>query len=233
VPRWTAQYYAFTLREPFIVGLPIGLAFAWRYRRRESILPLAVVVAMTAVFAIGPIFGLPLIGRYLRTPSVFLALFYGAAVFGWLLLKRGTRERRIWAALGVVAALASIAWLPWHLDKLDGISTRAEREGILYGDLRKAGEAPEVQASLDRCAPMTAGDHRPIPYVRWWLDGDPGTVGTVENGHDPLGRLVLLPRRSFVPTWFYKENFPRVQVPASYRVLYENRSWQVLAAPGC
>ena len=37
---------------------------------------------MIAVFMIGPFFGLPLIGRYVRTPSVLLALFYGLAVAG-------------------------------------------------------------------------------------------------------------------------------------------------------
>jgi hypothetical protein len=33
VPRWTAQYVGFTLREPLILGVPVGLVFAWRHRR--------------------------------------------------------------------------------------------------------------------------------------------------------------------------------------------------------
>src|SRR4051812_3973738 len=93
VPFWTAQYLGFTLREPVIIALPIGLFFAWRYRLRQAILPLAAAATTTAVFAIGPVFGLPLIGRYVRTPSVLLALFYGLAVFGWQLLPEG-RERK-------------------------------------------------------------------------------------------------------------------------------------------
>jgi hypothetical protein len=233
VPRWTAQYYAFTLREPFIVGLPIGLAFAWRYRCRQVLMPLAVVGAMTAVFAIGPVFGLPLIGRYLRTPSVLLAVFYGVAVFGWLMLRPGTRERRVWLGLGVVTAVASIAWLPWHADMLAERHQRAEREGVLYGDLREAGRAPAVRAAFDRCAPLSAADHRPVPYIRWWLDGDPGSVGTVEKSRDPLGRLLLVPRETFIPRWFYRENLPRVAPPDSYRRIYQNGSWRVWAAPDC
>ena len=63
-----------------MIGIPIGLFFAWRYRRREAILPLVVVAAMTLVFMVGPVFGLPLIGRYVRTPSVLLTPFYGLAV---------------------------------------------------------------------------------------------------------------------------------------------------------
>ena len=38
---------ATALREPLVIGIPIGLFFAWRFRRREAILPLAVVAAMT------------------------------------------------------------------------------------------------------------------------------------------------------------------------------------------
>ena len=49
-------------------------------------LPFAAAVAMLVVFLISPIFGLPLIGRYVRTPAVLLSVFYGLAVFGWQML---------------------------------------------------------------------------------------------------------------------------------------------------
>jgi hypothetical protein len=235
VPRWTAQYFAFTLREPLALGVPLGLAFAWRHRLKQSWLPLAVVAAMTAVFAVGPIFGLPLIGRYLRTPSVFLALFYGLAVFGWLMLKPGTRDRKIWMWLGVVAGLASVVWLPWHVKMLDGLRTRSHNEGSLYGDLRTAGEAPVVRQAFDRCGPLSASDHRPIPYVRWWLDGDPGSVGTIESHASPLGKLLLAPRQTKYARRFYTINLKRfaVAAPPGWRTLYQNRSWRIYAAPTC
>jgi hypothetical protein len=235
VPRWTAQYFGFALREPLLLGVPLGLLFAWRFRCRQAWLPLAVVGAMTAVFAVGPIFGLPLIGRYLRTPSVLLAVFYGLAVAGWLLLRPGSRERRIWMWVGAVAALASVVWLPWHVDKLDGLRLRSEREGGLYRDLRTLGENPRVQATFERCAPLSASDHRPIPYVRWWLDGDPGSVGTIEKNASPLGKLLLVPRRTELPRRFYKENITWAArpAPAGWRTLYQNRSWRIYAAPTC
>jgi hypothetical protein len=233
VPRWTAQYFGYTLREPLAIGIPIGLAFAWRHRCRQALLPLAVVVAMTAVFAIGPIFGLPLIGRYLRTPSVLLAVFYGVAVFGWLMLRPGTRERRVWAGLAVVSVIASIAWLPWHVDMLEDRHQRATREGILYDGLREAGGDPRVRSAFERCAPLTAADHRPIPYIRWWIDGGPFSIGTVEGGKNPLGRMLLVPRETFIPTWFFRENLPRVEPPPSFERIHQNRSWRVYAAPGC
>jgi hypothetical protein len=235
VPRWTAQYYAFAVREPLLLGIPIGMFFAWRFRRREVLVPLAVVVAMTAVFAVGPIFGLPLIGRYLRTPAVVLALFYGLAVFGWTLLPRSSPVRRGWMVVGIVAGLLSVAYLPDHVALLRGLHTRSVREGRLYSDLRDAGSAPVVRAAFKRCAPLTAGDHRPVPYIRWWLDGDPGSVGTVEKHARPLGGLLLEPRHTFIPRWFYSVNLKLASPPppAGYKQLYENRSWRIYARGGC
>ena len=231
-PRWTLQYLGSTLREPLAVGVPLGLAFAWRHRCHRAVLPLAVAAAMLLVFAAGPLFGLPLIGRYVRTPAVLLALFYGLAAFGWMLLPPG-RERRAWLIVGVVALALSAAFLPRHVDMLGGLERRIELDGALYADLRTAARAPAVKRAFAACAPLSAADHRPIPYVRDWLDGDPGSVGTVEGGASPLGRLLLVPREVRRVTRFYRGEFPRVAPPEDYRTLYENRSWRVYAAPGC
>jgi hypothetical protein len=232
VPYWGLKYFAFTLREPLVVGIPIGLAFAWRWRRRAAALPVAVAAAMTLVFAIGPIFGLPLIARYIRTPAVLLTLFFGLALFGWMSLERG-RERTGWMVGALVTLGVFLAFLPSNLTMLDGLRLRSEREGGFYRDLRAVGESPRVRAAFARCAPLSASDHRPIPYIRWWLDGDPKSVGTVENGASPLGKLLLVPRRSPLANRFYKENFPAYAPPPAYRSLYRNRTWQVYAAPGC
>jgi hypothetical protein len=233
VPRWTAQYYGFTLREPMIVAIPLGLFFAWRFRCRQAVLPLAVVVAMTGVFAISPVFGLPLIGRYLRTPSVLLVVFAGLAVFGWLQLREGSRERTIWKWLGVVAAVASIAWLPWHVKMVSSLETRADREGGLYGDLREVGEARAVRDAFERCPRLSAADHRPIPYLRWWIDGDPFSINSLEPGYGPLRQMLLVPRDTFFPRRFWQERLPRIDPPAGWSEVYENRSWRVYAAPEC
>jgi len=215
-------------------GVPIGLAFAWLYRRadRRAWIPLAVAAAMVAVFAIGPFFGLPLIGRYIRTPAMLLALFYGAAVFGYRML--AGRDRARWKVIGVVAALLSIAYLPWHVSMLSDLEDRFDRDGRLYAQLEDAATAPAVRAAFERCAPLSTADHRPIPYVRDWLDGDPGSVGTVAQGASPLGRLHLVPRATALPRRFYRKNFPPdVGAPPGYTTLYENASWRVYAAPGC
>jgi hypothetical protein len=232
-PYWTAQYYGHTLREPLAIGVPVGLFFAWRYRRREALLPLVVVVAMTAVFMVGPLFGLPLIGRYVRTPSVLLALFYGLAVCGWLLLG-DPRARRIWLRAGLFVAALSVAFLPWHVGMLADMEQRIDREGTLYSELRAVGRAPAVRGAIAACGGLVStADHRPIPHLRYWLGSDPGTVGTVAAGASPLRGVLLLPRRVPLVRRFYKENFPRVNAPAGYRQVYRNGAWRVVARPDC
>ena len=233
VPRWGAEYLGFTLREPVLLGMVVGLVFAWLHARRRSVLPFVVVGAMLAVFAIGPIFGLPLIGRYVRTPAVLLTLFFALAVVGWTLLARDHPQRKVWMALGAVVAVVFVAFLPRNVSMLRDLDERTDRNGELYADLRSVARAPAVRQAFERCAPLTSADHRPIPYLRWWLEGDPGTVGTIANGESQLGRLHLVPRRTFYARRFYKENLPTVPPPPGYRTLYENRTWRVLAAPDC
>jgi hypothetical protein len=233
VPYWTAAYFGYALREPLILGVPIGLAFAWRHARRAAVLPIVVAAAMTAIFALGPLFGLPLIRRYIETPATLLTLFYGLAVCGWLSLPRG-RERRRWRALAALAAAASVAFLPWHVRLLGGVDHRFDVDGKMYADLREAGQAPAVRAVFATCKPLSAGDHRPLPFIRYWLGGDPGSVDTVESGASPLGRMLLLPRHGASTRRVYTAaTIPKIRPPRDWRQIYANRSWRVFAAPGC
>jgi 4-amino-4-deoxy-L-arabinose transferase-like glycosyltransferase len=233
VPYWTAKYFGYVLREPMVIGVPLGLAFAWMYARRRSWLPVAVVVAMTAVFAIGPLFGLPLIRRYIETPAVLLTLFYGLAVAGWTMLPPG-RARTRWMALGVLAVALSAVYLPWHATKLESVGRRVAHDGVMYADLQRVGEAKAVRAAFARCAPLTAADHRPIPFIRYWLGGPPGSVRTVEGGASSIGRMLLLPRRNRATHRVYSlKTFPIVKPPDGYTQIYRNASWRVFAAPGC
>jgi len=233
VPFWTLQYFGYALREPLVAGIPIGLAFAFFHARRPAILPLAVVAAMVAVFAIGPVFGLPLIRRYIATPAVLMCLFYGLAVAGWALLSPG-RARKGWMAAGAVAVLFSIAYLPWHYRELATVERRLDRDGVLYADLQQAVRQPAVAAAFELCPDLTAGDHRPMPFARFWLGGPPGTVSTVEGGASPMGDMLLMPVRGPSTRRIYPPSeFPRVRTPAGFRTVYENRSWRISAAPEC
>jgi hypothetical protein len=187
---------------------------------------------MLAVFAIGPVFGLPLIGRYVRTPAELLTLFFGLAVAGWMLLPAG-RERTGWTVVGAVVALVFAVFVPKNVTLLRGLHTRVVREGAYYRSLRAVARSDRVRATFSACAPLSVADHRPVPYLRYWLRGDPGSVTTVEKHESPLGRILVVPRTSRVTRRFYGSNFPRVRPPAGYVQVYANRSWRVLATPAC
>ena len=91
-----------------------------------------------------------------------------------------------------------------------------------------------MRAAFARGAPLTAADHRPIPFIRFWLDGAPGTVRTVESGASPMSKLLLLPRRNKATHRVYSlKTFPIVRAPDGYTQIYRNASWRVYAAPGC
>ena len=174
-PYWTAQYYGYTLREPLVIGIPIGLYFAWRYRRRAAILPLVVVAAMTAVFMVGPVFGLPLIGRYVRTPSVLLTLFYGLAVCGFLLRPGPRVPGACGAASGSSPRCSRSRSSPGTTGCSPTSSDRLDRDGRMYEELRAAARAPAVREAVERCGGrISASDHRPLPHLRYWLGTDPG-----------------------------------------------------------
>jgi hypothetical protein len=233
VPYWTAQYFAYALREPMVIGVPIGLAFAWLYTRRRARMPLVVVIAMTAVFAIGPFFGLPLIRRYIETPAVLLTLFYGLAVAGWTLLPPG-RARTRWMALGVVAVALSVVYAPWHVKQLDRVDRRMHIDKRFYGSLERLTEKRRMRLAFARCPSLTAADHRPIPYVRAWLDAPPGTVRTVENGVSPMGKLLLVPRRTqYTKRLYTRRTYPDVAIPAGYKRIARNRGWRLMGPPEC
>jgi hypothetical protein len=233
VPYWTGQYFAYALREPMVIGVPLGLAFAWLHVRRRSLLPAAVVVTMTAVFAVGPLFGLPLIRRYVETPAVLLTLFYGLAVCGWTLLPPG-RARTRWLALGGLAAALSVVYLPWHANKLDNVTRRINVDTRMYTKLQRIAESPRMRAAFARCPSLTAADHRPIPFVRFWLDAPPGTVHTVESGASAMGDLLLIPRRTRATKRVYSlKTYLSVSPPAGYQQILRNPAWRVFAAPGC
>jgi hypothetical protein len=216
-----------------VIGVPLGLAFAWLHVRRRSLLPAAVVVTMTAVFAVGPLFGLPLIRRYVETPAVLLTLFYGLAVCGWTLLPPG-RARTRWMALGGLAAALSVVYLPWHANKLDNVTRRINVDTRMYNKLQRIAESPRMRAAFARCPSLTAADHRPIPFVRFWLDAPPGTVHTVESGASAMGDLLLIPRRTRATKRVYSlKTYLSVSPPAGYQQILRNPAWRVFAAPGC
>ncbi|MEA2373590.1 MAG: hypothetical protein QOD53_53, partial [Thermoleophilaceae bacterium] len=232
VPYWTAQYFGFTLRVPVAAGILVGLLFAWRRGLRRWGLPVVVAAVFVAFFAIGPFFGLPLIGRYIRTPSALLAVFCGVAIAGWTLLPP-SRARFRWGLLAVLVAVLNLVYVPRTIQLLSDVRHRRAQESRYYRGLRRISENRVVGAAFDRCPRLSTADHRPIPFVRWWLHGDPGSVGTIEQHAGAPAPLLLVPRPAPLNRRLYGPAFPHVAIPASYRLVHRNELWAVWAAPRC
>lgn len=232
VPYWTLQYLGFTLRLPVLVGILVGFWFAWRRGVRRAHVPLVVAGLLILGFAASPIFGLPLIGRYMRTPSMLLALFYGAACFGWVSLAP-SKQRTRWALAGVVCLALSVAWIPSTVERLDGLRGRRDRESRFYGSLRNLAQSPAFDAAFARCPDVVASDHKPVPYLRWWLEGDPGSVTTTEDRSSPLRGVYVTPRPSLLMRVSYGEELPSAALPPGYRLLAANRHWKVGTTAQC
>ena len=234
VPYWTVQYFGFILRLPVLIGIPVGIWFAWRRGIARSHIPLVVAALLVLGFAAGPLFGLPLIGRYLRTPAALLAVFFGAACLGWLRLAP-SKERTRWAAAGIALLVLSAVYVPPLAGRWDDLRTRRDREARYYDSLRGVVESAPVRAAFERCPDLTASDHRPVPHVRWWLDGAPGTVRTTEDATSAPGSIFLTPRHSPFQRASYGEDLPAATPPAGrrYVMVAGNRHWTAWAVPGC
>jgi MFS family permease len=232
VPYWTLQYLGFTLRLPVLIGVLVGLAFAWRRGVRRAHIPLVVAGLLILGFAASPIFGLPLIGRYMRTPSMLLALFYGAACFGWLSMAP-SKERTRWAMAGIVCLALSVAWIPSTIERLDGLRGRRDRESRFYGSLRNLAQSPAFDRAFAKCPDVVTSDHRPVPYLRWWLEGDPGTVGTLEDRTSPLRGIYVTPKPSLLMRVSYGNELPKAKLPRGYELLGANRHWKVGTTAAC
>jgi hypothetical protein len=231
VPYWSLQYFAFTVRMPVLLGAPVGLWFAWRRGLRNAHLPLVVAALLIAAFAVGPVFGLPLIARYMRLPAELLIVFYALACMGWTLLAP-SKERFHWGVVGALCLALSVLYGPSVATRLDGLTGRRDRDSAFYGTLRSLAQAPRVEAAFARCPDVSASDHHPVPYLRWWLGGRPGSVTTVEDGSPP-GRLYVEPRRTKIPRMFFGVNFPTVKAPPGYREIARSANWRVLARGAC
>jgi hypothetical protein len=232
VPYWTLQYFGFTLRAAVAGTIGVGLVFAWWKSIRRWGIPVVTSAILIAVFAVGPVFGLPLIGRYVRTPSALLAVFAGLAMTGWARLPP-SRGRFWWGLVALVVAAGNLAYLPRTVEYFGGLRHRRDREAKLYGDLRSLADAPRMEAAFARCPTVTATDHRPIPYLRWWLKGNPGSVSTTEKHASPLGPLLVTPRSRPLTHRYYQKNFPAFVKPPGYRAVAHTRYWALYAAPRC
>jgi hypothetical protein len=233
VPSRTLWYLKLLLLWPLAFGVPLGLVYWWRRERRRWAPVVATAAILVGFILFAALVGLSLIQRYMITPAVLLTLVYGLGVFGWLKLPSGEARDR-WRALGVAALALSVIWIPWHVSNISHLATRLDHEHTNYTDLRLALRQPVVRDRFAQCGgTISVLGHKPVPDVRWWLEGRPGSVKIVEGRVRRVGPLLLAPRPTKQMWTLYRKVFARVAPPAGYRPLFRNHSWIVYSTAGC
>ena len=240
-PYWTAAVLRLhPARADRDRASPIGLFFAWRFRLRAGDPAARRRRRDDAVFMIGPVFGLPLIGRYVRTPSVLLTLFYGLAVCRLAAAGSRPRARRLWMWIGIARARRSrspscpgTAGCSRDLER-DELDQRAR--GVRAAAGRRAGArrraAPSRAAAAGSAPPTTA-------CCRTCAGGSDTAAGRGQHGRgrrEPARRtcFVAAARQRARCAASTRTNFPRTEPPAGLpRDLRATRAWRVRAAPAC
>ena len=237
-PYWTLKFFAWTLREPLMIGVPIGLVYCWFCARREGLILFGVATVMSLVFIASTVAGLPLIARYVLTPTVLLAVIYAAGVFGWRSLEPDFPRRELWKWVGAGSLALSFIFIPWFIPVFEENAKKIENYQSIQGNLRSVAQAPLVQKYNRLCGRISTTDHRPVPAFRYELDGPPGSVQTTGNLETPLAALALFPAGQQIVDRFYSQKKPDLTPPTdaagdAYKVIFETWAWKLYASPAC
>jgi hypothetical protein len=230
-PYRTAKFLGFTLREPLIVGVPIGCAFVLLLARRGLVL-LGVAAAMLIFFILSTLGGLPLIARYVLTPTVLLAIVYAVGCLGWLDLPEGSKERRLWQRVGLASLALSVLFIPFNVKLIHDVRTKVTNSRTIQTDLKDVADSRVVRGYLSRCGHLTTYDHPEIPALRYYLGARPGTVRDRHQPDDPIGALLLMPVSTTVEKRYYQGRPPLI-VPTGYREVFRSTYWRLMVSPSC
>jgi hypothetical protein len=237
-PYWTLKFLAWTLREPLVIGVPIGLVYCWFCARRQGLILFGVASLMSVIFILTTVGGLPLIARYVLTPTVMLAVIYAAGVFGWRSLAPDFPRRELWKWVGAFSLALSILYIPWMVPLAKDNARKIDNYQTIQADLRDVAQSPTVQKYNRLCGRISTTDHRPVPAFRYELGGPPGSVQTTGNPQTPLAALALFPASQDIVNRFYSQKKPDLTPPSNargetYEVVFETSAWKLYASPDC
>jgi hypothetical protein len=199
--------------------LGVGLAL-WRWPRRVRV-PLALLGAGLATFALVTLAGLSVVFRYLLLPSLMIVLFAALPLTGWTLLEPG-RMRRRWAAAAGVLVLAGLVFTVSHTTP-SRFADELRFRGGYHAGLRSLLEDPRVVAAR-RCGPVSLPNHKLVPEVRWLLRAPPEKVVARSQRTPRRGVGIYASGRMTLLRYGYS--------PDGYRRAIPPRRFHLLAANG-
>ena len=154
----------------------VGWAVALLAFFERALLPsLVVLLGIGGWFVLG-IADLPLLTRYMVLPGTVLILFVAVLVFGWARLERGAL-RTAWMVASLVPIAVIVASLPGDLDQLRDEHRTSAASHAAERDLERLVTSPAGRRVLGACRPVWVHDFRVRPFVWYWADIPPETIG--------------------------------------------------------
>ncbi|MCW3041592.1 MAG: hypothetical protein JWM31_3497, partial [Solirubrobacterales bacterium] len=230
-PFRTLKFLGFTLREPLIVGVPIGCAFVVLLARRGLIL-LGVAAAMLVFFLLSTLAGLPLIARYVLTPTLLLAVVYAVGCLGWRQLPEQSAERRRWQRIGLASLALSVLFIPWNANLIGDVRAKVTNSREIQTDLKDIADSPAFRTYTTACGRLTTYDHPEIPPLRYYMGAAPGAVRDRHDTRYPVAPLLLMPIDESVERRYY-QGVPPLVVPKGYVEVVRSTYWRLMAGPPC
>jgi hypothetical protein len=202
------------LREPVLVGLIAGAAYAWKTKRTAPLATLALALVAFALLALG---GLPIITRYLLLPAALACVLAAAALIAGI-------EHRRWAPVSVLILILLVVFAPAQIDRIDRLERSIGIQEAILDDL------DALPARAFACRPISTTNRRPVPHLALAFDLDPAAirVGEVQSACTYVGPRTRAIAEDFI---FDKKDPVRTlpRLPDDYTRVAGNRSWTVLS----
>jgi hypothetical protein len=226
VPEYIPRRIGEILRPPVLVGAALGGVLSlWWLRARALPGAVAGVIAVV-VFAAFASLGLPINSRYAFLASAILCIFFGAGIFGWLLLARGDSRRRWWAAAGALVLALLVAYAPAQYHSAHGQLDELARENRIEDDLLALVRSHAINL---RCGPVGVPNHAPVPLLALYLETSPRSIVSLQSGHIDSGVYVDPANKEVEEDYVLDSHDPvePVSVPPGFTESATNRSWLV------
>jgi hypothetical protein len=219
------------LREPVLFGAAAGLLLSLGLlRRRRSLLLGAAALALAlAAFGILATGGLAVITRYLLPAAAILAIFCGAALFGWIGLDGVAPWRRRWQLLAVLVGVAMFAFAPSQTDRLSNLHGSIAAQERILDDLHDLADSGAFSPG---CEPIAVPNHRPIPFLALWLNREPSAIVSAQLQRPDRGYFVAPASPEVEREFTLDPHDPRrltATIPPGFRRMSANRSWALYA----
>jgi hypothetical protein len=241
VPRTLTQHLMTTIGPVVLAGGAAGGVIALLRRDRRALVVGALAVAGVVSYAAIGVAGLSQIPRYVLLPGLALALLFGYAATR-VPTELGARLRGPAMVGGVLVLAGALVLAPVRPGGQRSQFRALEGRADAVAGIRAIAGDPRAAGLLRRCEPVAAVNGRPMPFVAYFADRRPDTIGSLERGRSEPGErrtidrgdrgVVLMPRDRATLDWFVRDSSDAARVvpraPARMREVAHSSTWRLL-----